>query len=346
MYTRAIKVKLYTTKSKQRKIKAIIDAYRKCVNRYLNILYFQGGNLDKETLAKVSTKLSERYKSNALRQAVGIFNGCKNTTKVCPKFNGFPNLDAKFINIENGNNSFDLWIKCSTLAKRKRIWLPSKKHKHLDYWLKKGNLIQGCELHENKLILWVECENKLKNKGKYYAVDMGINKLLTSSDGEIFGNELKVILEEVKKAKGKSRKRLFKKRDQLIDHVVKNLPWGKIKVIFYENIKNLKKGKSCHFSVRHWLYPRIIKRIIDKAEENRVLSWYVNPRNTSRTCPSCKHIDAKNRKGEEFCCLKCGYNKDADWVGAMNILERGKQTLTASKPEKVAKLPKGLKLQC
>ncbi|HLP39876.1 MAG TPA: transposase [Fibrobacteria bacterium] len=50
----------------------------------------------------------------------------------------------------------------------------------------------------------------------------------------------------------------------------------------------------------------------------------VNPRNTSRTCPSCGSVAAENRKTQaEFLCLACGFEANADLVGAINILAAG-----------------------
>ena len=50
----------------------------------------------------------------------------------------------------------------------------------------------------------------------------------------------------------------------------------------------------------------------------------VDPRNTSRTCPACGHVDAQNRKTQAvFRCVACGHTAHADVVGAINILARG-----------------------
>jgi len=50
----------------------------------------------------------------------------------------------------------------------------------------------------------------------------------------------------------------------------------------------------------------------------------VAPHNTSRTCPSCGHVSAENRKTQaKFECTECGYENNADVVGAINILNRG-----------------------
>lgn len=50
----------------------------------------------------------------------------------------------------------------------------------------------------------------------------------------------------------------------------------------------------------------------------------VPPRNTSRACPSCGHVSAENRRKQaEFCCQVCGFEKNADLVGAINVLRAG-----------------------
>ena len=46
--------------------------------------------------------------------------------------------------------------------------------------------------------------------------------------------------------------------------------------------------------------------------------------NTSRTCPCCGHIAKENRLTQaKFLCVDCGYEENADVVGAMNVLARG-----------------------
>ena len=50
----------------------------------------------------------------------------------------------------------------------------------------------------------------------------------------------------------------------------------------------------------------------------------VPPQNTSRTCPACGHVSAENRQTQaQFLCVECGYENNADVVGAINILARG-----------------------
>ena len=50
----------------------------------------------------------------------------------------------------------------------------------------------------------------------------------------------------------------------------------------------------------------------------------VPPRNTSRTCPCCGHVSADNRQTQAaFRCVECGFEENADVVGAINILRAG-----------------------
>ena len=50
----------------------------------------------------------------------------------------------------------------------------------------------------------------------------------------------------------------------------------------------------------------------------------VPPQNTSLTCPCCGHVSADNRQTQaRFECVKCGFEENADVVGAINVLRAG-----------------------
>ena len=50
----------------------------------------------------------------------------------------------------------------------------------------------------------------------------------------------------------------------------------------------------------------------------------VPPRNTSRACPCCDHVSADNRRTQaRFKCVNCGFEENADVVGAINVLRAG-----------------------
>ncbi|HKT64367.1 RNA-guided endonuclease InsQ/TnpB family protein [Burkholderia sp. 22313] len=50
----------------------------------------------------------------------------------------------------------------------------------------------------------------------------------------------------------------------------------------------------------------------------------VPPQNTSRTCPCCGHVSKDNRQTQvQFECVECGFEENADVVGAINVLRAG-----------------------
>jgi putative transposase len=50
----------------------------------------------------------------------------------------------------------------------------------------------------------------------------------------------------------------------------------------------------------------------------------VPPQNTSRGCPRCDCVSAQNRQTQEqFACIACGFQENADRVGAINVLRAG-----------------------
>ncbi|MBN3795067.1 MULTISPECIES: RNA-guided endonuclease TnpB family protein [Burkholderia] len=59
----------------------------------------------------------------------------------------------------------------------------------------------------------------------------------------------------------------------------------------------------------------------------------VPPANSSRTCPACGYVSAGNRTTQEkFACVECGYEENADVVGALNILARGHRVAARGEP--------------
>ena len=49
---------------------------------------------------------------------------------------------------------------------------------------------------------------------------------------------------------------------------------------------------------------------------------------TSQTCPGCGHVASANRRTQaQFLCVECGHSANADVVGAINVLERGRRLL-------------------
>ena len=53
----------------------------------------------------------------------------------------------------------------------------------------------------------------------------------------------------------------------------------------------------------------------------------VPPQHTSQECPVCHHVSADNRRTQaRFACAQCGYESNADLVGAINVLAAGHES--------------------
>lgn len=345
---RAIKISLkLTTSAKRRQIAALLEAYRGAVNFYIRSLWIEPGKLDKATLARLldpQTRLTNRYKAQALKQALETVIATKKAAKALgvpcsrPVFRGSAILDAKFVTVEEGRGSFDLAIRLSTLHSGHRMTILAKKTAMLNKWMAVplAKLIQGCALSEDSIVLWVDIPDfDLKASGEIIGVDIGVNKLISDSNGQHYGREFKAIRDKIRRKKTGSRGRLraCSERQQFINRTVKSLPFDRLSVIGVEELNNLKtgkkkgRGKSFRKAIAPWTYRHVLTRIEQLAQENRVLLVRVDPANTSRTCPKCGAAKKENRKGELFRCLTCNHAADADHVGALNILARTLRTL-------------------
>ena len=339
---RSVKVSLnYLTVSKRKRLNDLLSAYSSTIQTYIDSLWVLPGRLDKETLDRVGpseTKLSARFKSNALKQALETVIATRRSEKATgfkaskPEFHGSAILDAKFVSVESGQKSFDLVVRVSSLTKGKRIDIPTRSTSVINKWLDRGfTFIQGCCLSSKSLTLWLEKEDTpLKVIGEQLGIDLGVNKLLACSDGSKFGAEFKAISEKIRRKRpgSKGKLRALRHRDNYINQAINKIPFETLSLIAVEDLKGLKKGKkpgrgrAFRKALAPWVYRKMLDRIEQKAEENRVRLRAVSPAYTSQRCPDCGTVDKLNRSGEVFLCVSCGHKGDADVIGAQNILSR------------------------
>jgi IS605 OrfB family transposase len=72
-----------------------------------------------------------------------------------------------------------------------------------------------------------------------------------------------------------------------------------------------------------WAFAQLGAFVAYKAALAGVLCVWVDPRNTSRECPACGCIDARNRaERARFACIACGFAGPADAIAAGNIARR------------------------
>ena len=134
------------------------------------------------------------------------------------------------VTIEPGRGSFDLVVRLSTLRPRERITIPTRKTRVLNKWLARpgARLVQGCALSENSIIVWVEFpEPPARESGDVIGIDMGINKLIATSEEQAIGRDWRQTSARVRRRRpGSKRKRRARiARDHFINRAVKQLPW-------------------------------------------------------------------------------------------------------------------------
>jgi IS605 OrfB family transposase len=81
--------------------------------------------------------------------------------------------------------------------------------------------------------------------------------------------------------------------------------------------------RSQRATLHSWAFAQLQAFLVYKATLKGVPVHFVDPRNTSRTCPSCGHIAKANRKTQaSFVCTSCGFAGPADVIAARNISGR------------------------
>lgn len=101
--------------------------------------------------------------------------------------------------------------------------------------------------------------------------------------------------------------------------------------------KNVKQKSGLNRSIlRTGFYD--FRRTLDWAlQKEGGLLVTVAPQYTTQTCPHCGHCDSKNRpKQAVFDCVQCGYEENADVVGAINVKKKGRTGPTAHDKKRIA----------
>lgn len=81
--------------------------------------------------------------------------------------------------------------------------------------------------------------------------------------------------------------------------------------------------RSQRATLYSWSFYQLRAFVTYKAKRVGIPIFLVDPRNTSRTCPVCGHIDKANRHSQsKFSCVVCGFAGLADHIAAVNIGRR------------------------
>jgi putative transposase len=97
--------------------------------------------------------------------------------------------------------------------------------------------------------------------------------------------------------------------------------------------KNVRQKSGLNRSILDQGWSEFRRQLDYKLTWNGGTLLAVPPQNTSRTCPACGHVAKDNRLTQaQFRCVDCGYENNADVVGAINVLARGHRVLACGEP--------------
>lgn len=360
--TRSSKTSLkFATAGKRKILNEILDEYARVVNLFIDYLWEHPeikikDEIKKEIYVLPETWFTARMRQCAAREALSMVLGAKNTENrrknsaereagellgyeisgdpVKPVHNGKKmTLSSQTVRIEKGRNSFDLWLVISSVGKEIKLYIPLKRHRQFLRWENTGKTASSAVIHRDYVQISFEIETgEKKEYGKAAGIDAGINHLMTTSEREFLGNDIKPLISKIKRKRqgSKAYRRAKKELSYYIHKTVRDYIENRdLKLVVTEKLKDLKqntkrkdKTKEFRKTLSNWNYRELLNIIQMRCEENRVFFRSVSPYKTSQRCPRCAHTQRENRRGEEFKCLKCGYSEQADFVGSLNILHR------------------------
>jgi putative transposase len=183
-------------------------------------------------------------------------------------------------------------------------------------------------------------------------VDVGLSSFATLSNGEEIENprfyrrdetDLKRVQKLKDAAKNAQRWDENRRRKQALAHIHERIANRRsdfahkrsrelvnaYQVIVFEDLAPLEMGRSrgMRKSILDVAWSQFISMTVAKAEEAGRRVVLVNPRNTSKLCSSCGELVQKSLSDRIHTCPHCGLVMGRDHNAALNILQRGLQTL-------------------
>lgn len=254
-------------------------------------------------------------------------------------------LDSKVAEVQKSENSFDYWIKLSTLNKNDVIYLPIKSY---DYY----NKVEGKDKKSIQIIVkpnlveygFVKDVEIVEYKGfSEINIDHGLNCLLSSSSGLQYGKKFIKILRKYDNIishiiKDRMKKGLYNTSPKLqrlyakVRNLVKNetgrcinrmIKLEQPKVIVMEDTTDINETVRSFGVERRILhrsgFAKIPSRVESKCKDNNIEFILVNSAYNSQRCKKCGYVHYNNRKYSKFECLNCGYKVNADYNSSINI---------------------------
>ena len=187
----------------------------------------------------------------------------------------------------------------------------------------------------------------------WVGVDLGIVNIAVTSDGAIHAGRQVTALrhrhrklrQRLQKKGTKAATRLLKRRrvkearfGTWVNHTISKRIVadceGTKRGIVLEDLKHIRSRVTARRSQRatlhSWSFGQLQSFLAYKATMRGVPIRFVDPRNTSRRCPSCGHTELGNRPNQAtFLCKSCGLAGLADLIAAQNLAALGRGSVNS-----------------
>lgn len=183
-------------------------------------------------------------------------------------------------------------------------------------------------------------------------IDMGLESFLATSDGEKVENprfyrsdeaDLKRVQKLKDAAKNAQKWNENRRRKKALAHIHERIAnrrtdfahklsrnvVNNVQIIAFEKLAPLEMGRShgMRKSIRDVAWSQFVSMTCVKAEEAGRIVVLVDPAYTSQMCSSCGELVKKKLSDRTHSCPACGLVMDRDQNAAINILQRGLQSL-------------------
>jgi IS605 OrfB family transposase len=174
--------------------------------------------------------------------------------------------------------------------------------------------------------LWIELifeKERLepKTEGRVVGMDSNYRNGLVFSDGQQVVQELHAKIQSFDKREKHTRQQI---KEELAREI-KKIDLAEVKTVVIEDLNRVKDGKRGTFSrtmnrrLSHWQYAYAVDLLERRCEIEGVRLERKDPWKTSQHCPACGRWDKRNRRGDKFCCVFCGYSDHADFKAAKTL---------------------------
>jgi len=334
----------------------VAEAYLALVQTYIDHIFEHQlrGARKYDPLPPVETPLSARWQRCAWQQACGIMQSFYSNGRLNKPVlrNMTIQANANVVVIEPSHSpTFDYWLRISTLDKGHPIRVPIKLYDKARETLKEGTLCSGVTLNRQDgqwyaaFVVDIPYA-KPEAPGRRVGVDIGITNVITTSDGQHWGQFSDTLKHKVDRATEKRRRKqklnaCLKKKglptvslsDRKLSAYVKNeigralnefidtLAPDDLVILERLSVQDMRfKSRRMNRILSAAQLGYLSRRLPEKLDYAHIRHHSVLAAYSSQECAVCGYVDEKNRPTQDrFCCLWCGYADHAD-VNAGKVL--------------------------